>query len=86
MFYSSLQRRCRFLNSCKLHEQDQGEEKHKGNFSSNKSRQIKGEPVFSFHSHLRETPWIPLVFIQILGMWQKLGTIHKKAFSLSFEL
>lgn len=46
----------------------------------------KGQPVFSFHPHLRETPWIPLVFVQILGIWQKLGTIHEKAFSLSFEI
>lgn len=33
----------------------------------------KDSLFFSFHPHPRETPCIPLVFVQILGIWQKLG-------------
>lgn len=47
----------------------------------------KRQSVFcSFHPHLRETLWIPLVFAQILGIWQKLGTTHERAFSLTFDI
>lgn len=46
----------------------------------------KGQPDFIFHPHLTEAPWISLVFVQILGTWQKLGTVHEKASSFSFDI